>query len=184
MQTPLVTFFCRGLAASGCPALRFNFLYAEHGRKTPDKQEILVETWESVYQCAREELGSMVDSWIAAGKSMGGRVASQMVADKLFPVHGLVFLGYPLHPPDNKERLRDAHLYQINIPMLFFAGTRDPLCNMDKLDTVLHNLRAPWDLFVVEKGDHSFHVPKSMGMTEEEIYRQIIEKTVSWLSAG
>lgn len=184
MQTPLITSFCRGLAASGCFALRFNFLYTEHGRKSPDKQEVLVETWEYAFQCAREELGSMVDSWIGAGKSMGGRVAAQMVAEKCLPVDGLIFLGYPLHPQGDTEKLRDAHLYKIAVPMLFFAGTRDSLCNMDKLSAVLSNLRAPWDLHTVDKGDHSFHVPKSTGVTEEEVYKQIIEKAVSWLSAG
>jgi hypothetical protein len=184
MNTPLITSFCRGLAISGYPALRFNFLYTEHGRKAPDKQEVLEETWVSAYRLAREELGGKVDTWIAAGKSMGGRIASQMVANNLLPVHGLVFLGYPLHGPGKSGKLRDAHLYLITIPMLFFAGTRDQLCNMEKLDVVLKSLKAPWDLFTLEKGDHSLHVPKSTGMTEKEIFSQIVERTVKWLSAG
>ena len=184
MNSPLITSFCRGLAATGHPVLRFNFLYTEHGRKAPDKQEILEETWGSVYRFAREELGGKVDFWVAAGKSMGGRVASQMVSNNLLPVDGLVFLGYPLHSPSNKEKLRDAHLYQIRIPMLFFAGTRDQLCDMEKLKAVLKSLNAPWELFTVEGGDHSFHVPKSTAMTEEEVYRRIIKKTVDWFTAG
>lgn len=183
MNTPLITSFCRGVASSGYPVLRFNFLYAEYGKKAPDKQEVLAETWESAYQHAKEELGDMADTWVAAGKSMGGRVASQMVADNLLPVHGLIFLGYPLHPPDNKEKLRDAHLYMITIPMLFFSGTRDQLCNIEKLGIVLKNINAPWDLFTIDGGDHSFHVPKSTGRTEEEIYSQVIHKTVGWLTA-
>jgi predicted alpha/beta-hydrolase family hydrolase len=181
MNAPLITFFSRGLVAAGFPVLRFNFLYTEHGRKAPDRQELLVETWKSVYRFAQDALDGVVDSWIAAGKSMGGRVASQMVADNILPVHGLVFLGYPLHPVNNKDRLRDAHLYMIRIPMLFFAGTRDQLCNMEKLDTVLKSLKAPWDLVTVEGGDHSFHVPKSTGTREEEIYEQITVRTVEWL---
>ena len=184
MNSPLITSFCRGLAATGHPVLRFNFLYTEHGRKAPDKQEILEETWGSVYRFAREELGGKVDFWVAAGKSMGGRVASQMVSNNLLPVDGLVFLGYPLHSPSNKEKLRDAHLYQIRIPMLFFAGTRDQLCDMEKLKAVLKSLNAPWELFTVDGGDHSFHVPKSTAMTEEEVYRRIIKKTVDWFTAG
>lgn len=182
MNTPLITLFSRGLAGSGFPVLRFNFLYTEQGRKVPDKQRILAETWESVYRFANAELGSAVDSWIAAGKSMGGRVASQMVAENLLPVHGLIFLGYPLHPPGDKEKLKDAHLYRIGLPMLFFAGTRDPLCNMEKLKGVLNNLQAPWELCVVDGGDHSFHVPKAMGLTEEGVFERITKKTRGWLS--
>jgi len=182
MNTQLITSFCRGLAASGFPALRFNFLYTEHGRKFPDRQEVLVETWEAVYLFARKELGTAIDLWFAAGKSMGGRVASQMVADNLLPVHGLIFLGYPLHPADNQEKLRDTHLYHIRIPMLFFAGTRDPLCNMVKLKGVLDNLRAPWELSVIDGGDHSFHLPKSAGLTEEDIFSRITKMSLEWLS--
>ena len=182
MNTPLITFFCRRLAASGFPALRFNFLYTERGQKTPDRQEILIETWGSAYQLVREELGDEIDVWIAAGKSMGGRVASQMVADNLLPVDGLIFLGYPLHPAGNKEKLRDAHLYQIKIPMLFFAGTKDTLCDMEKLKGVLNRLRAPRDIYTIEGGDHSFHVPKSAGLTEVEIYSRITQATLEWFS--
>lgn len=181
MDTPLITSFTRGLAALGFPVLRFNFLYTEYCRKTPDKQETLEQTWWSVFQYAREEIGVSVDAWIAAGKSMGGRVASQMVSDGLLPVNGLLFLGYPLHPAGDKEKLRDTHLYRIKKSMLFFAGTRDPLCNMEKLNKVLSRLQAHHKLFVIEGGDHSFHVPKSSGLTKQEIYGQIIQVANEWL---
>jgi hypothetical protein len=181
MNTPLITSFSRGLAAFGFPVLRFNFLYAEHGRKTPDKQEILEQTWQSVMQFAREELGGVVDVWIAAGKSMGGRVASQLVADNILPIHGVIFLGYPLHPAGDQEKLRDKHLYRIKESMLFFAGTRDPLCNMGKLNKVLSHLQASHELIVIDGGDHSFHVPKSSGLTEQAIHSQIIKAANEWL---
>lgn len=181
MNTPLITTFSRGLASFGFPVLRFNFLYAEHGRKTPDKQEILEQTWQSVMQFAREELGGVADVWIVSGKSMGGRVASQLVADNILPVHGLIFLGYPLHPAGDQEKLRDKHLYRIKKSMLFFAGTRDPLCNMEKLNKVLSHLQASHELIVIDGGDHSFHVPKSSGLTEQEIHNQIIKATNEWL---
>ena len=112
---------------------------------------------------------------------MGGRVASQMAADGLLPVDRLIFLGYPLHPAGDKEKLRDSHLYRIQAPMLFFAGTRDPLCALEKLKDVLHQLKASWQLFVIEGGDHSFHVPKSFHKTEEEIFSQIAQKSLEWL---
>ena len=131
METPLLVAFSEGLAAAGYPTLRFNFLYKENGRKTPDRYGTLAETWRQAAVFFRERLSRQIDSWVAAGKSMGGRVASQMVADGLLAAGRLVFLGYPLHPSGNKESLRDAHLYRISVPMLFFAGTRDPLCDLE-----------------------------------------------------
>jgi len=182
MNTPLIVSFSEGLAMAGYPTLRFNFLYREHGKKAPDRQEVLVETWQSVYRFAVEAIGADTDSWVAAGKSLGGRIASQMVSDGLLPVDRLIFLGYPLHPFDNKEKLRDTHLHRIEIPMLFFAGTRDPLCDMEKLNGVLKQFRASWDLYTIDGGDHSFHVPKRTGMQDGEIFERIVSKTLDWLA--
>jgi hypothetical protein len=105
-----------------------------------------------------------------------------MVAEKKLPVGRLIFLGYPLHAPGKKDRVRDGHLYEIPIPMLFFAGTRDRLCDLQLLRQVLSKLIAPWELEVIEGGDHSFHVPKSYATDPTEIYEQIVCKTVEWLS--
>jgi len=181
MNNPLLAAFTDGLAESGYPALRFNFPYKEKGRSNPDRQEKLEETWKNVCRHFREQSGVAVFRIIAAGKSMGGRVASQMVAGKKLPVEGLIFLGYPLHPAGDPSRIRDAHLYQIDVPMLFFAGTRDPLCDLEKLQNVLSRLSAPWKLDVVEGGDHSFNVPKSMGVTESEVFARILSTTAKWL---
>ena len=122
-----------------------------------------------------------VNHLIAAGKSMGGRVASQMTAGKKLPLEGLIFLGYPLHPAGNPSKIRDAHLYQIEMPMLFFAGTKDSLCDMTTLQTVLNKLSATWKLEIIEGGDHSFHVPKSMGIDESSIYERIVKTTTQWI---
>jgi uncharacterized protein len=182
MNTPLLSAFSEGLANAGYPVMRFNFLYSEHGKKTPDRPEILVKTWLSAYSFFKETMGNDINFIIGAGKSMGGRIASQMVADNILPVNGLIFLGYPLHPAQNTQKLRDSHLYRIMVPMLFFAGTRDPLCNLDTLNTVLKKIEAPWDLNIIEGGDHSFHVPKSMEETDRKIYEKIIKKTIDWFS--
>jgi predicted alpha/beta-hydrolase family hydrolase len=184
MHTPLIVSFSEDLTRAGYPTLRFNFLYKERGKKAPDRQETLVQTWQSAYRFAVDTIGASVGSWVAAGKSMGGRVASEMVSDGLLPVDRLIFLGYPLHPFDNKEKLRDAHLRRIEIPMLFFAGTRDPLCDMEKLNGVLKQLRAPWDLHVIEGGDHSFHVPRRAGIQDEKIFKQITAETLAWLASS
>lgn len=180
MGAPLLVAFSEGLAIAGYPTLRFNFPYTEAGRKAPDKYEVLAETWQSAEAFLSSNVAGL-SRWVAAGKSMGGRVASQMIADSLLNAQRLVFLGYPLHPAGGKDRLRDAHLYRIAVPMLFFAGTRDPLCDLEILRTVLDRVKTPWRLDIIEGGDHSFHVPKSAGVPEERIFSRIVEKTVRWL---
>lgn len=182
MDAPLIASFAEGLCAAGYPALRFNFLYKEEQRSAPDRQEALVRTWGAVFAHTRQLLAGKIDSWVAAGKSMGGRVASQMAAEGLLPVDGLIFLGYPLHPADDTGRLRDSHLYGVDTPMLFFAGTRDPLCSLPLLKGVLERLKAPWQLLTIEGGDHSFHVPKSLRRQEGEIFSEITGKAVDWLN--
>ncbi|MDR2019051.1 MAG: dienelactone hydrolase family protein [Syntrophobacterales bacterium] len=181
MTTALLVAFAEGIAKAGYPVLRFNFLYSEHGRKTPDRPEALMDAWLAACRSFKEIMGSKATSITAAGKSLGGRMAAIMAADGILPADSLIFLGYPLHPMDNKEKLRDAHLYRVKIPMLFFEGTRDPLCDLGKLDPVLKSLQTSWDLFTIEGGDHSFHVPKSLGLTEEEVFGRIVKKTIDWL---
>ena len=114
---------------------------------------------------------------------MGGRVASQMVSEGLLSADLLIFLGYPLHPPSKKDKLRDAHLYNIKVPMLFFTGTRDSLCDLDLLKKVLDKLAVPWSLEIIEGGDHSFNVPKYMELTQQEVYDQVLRKTIAWLES-
>jgi predicted alpha/beta-hydrolase family hydrolase len=181
MNDPLIEFISGGLCEAGYLTLRFNFPYKEKGRKAPDSQPKLVQTWQSVYRFLNTHPEFGTENIVACGKSMGGRVASQMVADGLLAVKKLVFLGYPLHPPGKKDQLRDAHLYRIQIPLLFFAGTRDTLCDLNILNAVLERLKAPWDLGVIESGDHSFRVPKSNPVSQADTYAQILNKTNGWL---
>ena len=183
MNNPLIVFLSEGLAHTGYPTLRFNFPYKEKGRKVPDSQGVLVRTWQSAYEFLRGHPESAPGRVLAAGKSMGGRVASQMVAEGLLGADGLIFLGYPLHPPGDKGKLRSANLFQIRVPLLFFTGTRDSLCDVSLLRGVLERLSVPWDLEMIEGANHSFRVPKSSGQTGEEIYGRILGKTVAWLEA-
>jgi len=181
MNAPLVSAFSEGVAAAGHPVLRFNFLYREQGRKNPDREEVLAETWLGAHRCLAESSGLDIHRTIGAGKSLGGRIAARMVADGLLPLDRLIFLGYPLHPAGSPEKLRDEYLYRIRVPMLFFAGSRDPLCNLEKLKGVLGRLHTDWELAIIAGGDHSFHVPRTLGMEETEITRRIVEKTLEWL---
>jgi len=182
MHTPLLVHFSAGLCRAGYLGLRFNFPYKEKGQKAPDPQEKLVRTWQAAFEFVYNHSQFGTPRIVAAGKSMGGRIASQMAADGLVSPKALVFLGYPLHPPGRKEQLRDAHLYRINIPMLFFAGTRDALCDLELLKPVVSRLKAPTDLEVIEGGDHSFVLPKSFKVSEQEVCDRILKRTIAWLN--
>jgi predicted alpha/beta-hydrolase family hydrolase len=184
MNNPLIVAAARGLCREGFLALRFNFLYKENERKSPDSQKILVGTWHAVYQYLKEHPEFAVEKVVAAGKSMGGRVASQMAAAGELPVQGLVFLGYPLHAPGKKDKLRDSHLYDINVPLLFFAGARDSLCDLGLLKKVLARLKVARELEVIDGGDHSFKMLKSADIAPEQVHDQIILKMVAWLKAN
>ena len=181
MEHPLLAAFTDGLAGAGYPAWRFNFPYKEKGLKLPDRPETLEATWAAVCRRAAGESGAR--RLVAAGKSMGGRIASIMAAEGRLPVEGLIFLGYPLHPADDPSRLRDAHLYRITIPMLFFAGTRDRLCDLGKLQAVLGRLTGTWRLDVIEGGDHSFQLPKAMGVVQSDVFARIADTSIQWLEA-
>jgi uncharacterized protein len=181
MNQAMIAFLAEELAQAGYVTLRFNFLYKEQGKNAPDTQEKLYQAWDGAYRFLCEHPVYLMEHITAAGKSMGGRIASQMVADGRLPVEQLIFLGYPLHAPGKKDKLRDQHLYGINIPMRFLAGTRDQLCDLELLRGVLSRLKAPWDLEVIEGGDHSFNVPKSIGSDPQEIYGRILHKILVWL---
>ncbi len=184
MENPLLVFLAEGLARAGVLALRFNFPYMDAGRKTPDKSEVLEATWGAAFTFLTNHPLYPPAFIVAAGKSMGGRIASQAAALGRLPVRGLVFYGYPLHPPGHPEKIRDAHLYSLSIPMFFFEGTRDPFCDLKLLETVLKKVKTPWGLEIIEGGDHSYKVPASKGLTIQVVYRKILDKTVEILKSG
>ena len=183
MHSPLIVAVAGGLADAGHVNLRFNFPYKEHKKKSPDSQATLERTWQSAHYYLINNPHAAVSRIIAAGKSMGGRVAAQMAAAGELDASALVFFGYPLHAPGRTNRLRDAHLYDIKVPMLFFAGTRDPLCNMEKLRKVLSRLKVPVDLETVEGGDHSFRLPKSSSRPSSAVHDQIVNKCIQWIES-
>jgi hypothetical protein len=182
MNQPLLMFLAGRMAQAGYLTLRFNFIYKEQGKKTPDRPEVLDRTWEAAYEFLHSHPHYRPELIMGAGKSMGGRIASQMVAAGKLPLARLIFLGYPLHPAGRKDQLRDQHLYAIKIPLLFFAGTRDPLCDLELLHRVLAHLQAPWQLEVIEGGDHSFNLPQTARLNPEAIYDSILHKSLEWLS--
>ena len=182
MNHPLLVYLAEHLARAGLLTLRFNFLYREEGRNRPDGPEVLREAWDGAHRflSGHPDRPARI---VAAGKSLGGRIASHMVAEGRLSVDGLVFLGYPLHAPGRKDSPRDGHLYGIGVPMLFFSGTRDALCDLELLRGVLVKLTAPWDLEVVEGGDHSFNVPKALSANPEEVHLRMLQKMLGWLKS-
>lgn len=183
MENPLIVDLANGLAVAGCLTLRFNFLYKEKGRKAPDSQKKLEYTWQQVYRYLEAHPQYATKKIVAAGKSMGGRVASQMAAAGDLPAAGLVFLGYPLHPPGKKDRLRDAHLYDLHMPLMFYAGSRDPFCDLELLYPVLNRLNCDWELDIIEGGDHSFRFLKSAEISPQQVHDRILDKIVDWIKA-
>lgn len=154
MRNATLDGFAAGLAAAGVGCLRFNFLYSEAGRRGPDREPLLRLAWGAAFDRGRE-LGEPV--W-AGGKSMGGRIASTMASDGELDAAGLVFVGYPLHAPGRPDRLRDAHLDRIQVPMLWLQGTADPFARWNLLEGVLDRIGDRATLHRVEGGDHSFRV--------------------------
>jgi uncharacterized protein len=183
MNNPLLVSFCENLADAGYLAVRFNFPYKEQGRKAPDRPEILELTWQRVFHFIKDKSGQSLRKIFLAGKSMGGRIASEMLAKGSLTSAGMIFLGYPLHPAGNKEKLRNKHLHLIKIPLLFFAGTRDSLCDLELLKAVLRPLGPQIELEVIEGADHSFNLPKSSSLTSRQVYEKIARRSIQWISA-
>jgi len=168
------------LRLNGLNVVRFNFLYREKGASGPDRMPRLEECFAAVVEHARQELDHGV--FIIGGRSMGGRAAS-MMASKSFECDALLLFAYPLHPSGQPEKLRDAHLSSIEVPVLCFSGTRDALCRRDLMETALKTVKTRWDMQWIEGADHSFHVPKSSGNTDAGVLTAMSEHTGRWIQA-
>ncbi len=180
MHHPFISFIHERLAERGILSVKFNFPYKEQGRKAPDRMPVLQTTWQQILAAVREDSELSPKRLFLAGKSMGGRAASMLAAEGE-SCNGLVFLGYPLHPPGKPDRLRIEHLFRIRCPMLFIQGTRDRLCELDELQTLLESLTAPVHLHVIQGGDHSFKVLKRLVRSEEEVWEEIVQAMTAWI---
>jgi len=179
--SPFMVTFATALASRGIDIVTFNFLYSEHGRRIPDPTSRLEMCHRSVIDAVRDRRKSNAERLAIGGKSMGGRIASQVAAAGAGELAGLVFLGYPLHPPGRSDRLRDAHLPAVKAPMLFVQGSRDAFGTPDELQPIIARLRPAAELYVVEGGDHSFKVPKRAGVGQQEVYAAIQDYVAEWL---
>jgi uncharacterized protein len=172
MEHPFLAGFCRAIGGHEVATARFNFPYMETGRRSPDPERTLREAWQQAFEAVGEMAGPR--PVLVGGKSLGGRIASMCVADGM-PAAGLVFLGYPFHPPGKPERVRDAHLYEIRVPMLLLQGTADPFANPRVVQRVLEKIGPLAEHHPIEGGDHSFNVrgrkrdPREVGADLAEI---------------
>ena len=175
MDSPFMMFFRTELTNRGFVCATFNFEYMENKRRMPDPQPKLQARYRSVVEeVIAEHHPTRV---FIGGKSMGGRVASYIAGDTP-GVSGLVFLGYPLHPPGKPEQLRDQHLYALKLPMLFISGTKDTFAERDLLEKVVRKIGQHATLVWVEGGDHSLKTRRK----DQDSLRNAVDTIVVWVS--
>jgi len=184
--------FASGLASRGLQVVTFNFPFTERGTKLPDPQPVLEACYRAVLaQIAADAAGAALPLFIG-GKSLGGRIASHVAAardvgdasisawwDRL---RGLVFLGYPLHPPGKPQQVRVSHLPRIAHPMLVVQGAKDAFGTPAELRLFFDVLPAPAEVYVVEQGDHSLKVPKRSGLSQAAVFGAAQDRIAAWIS--
>jgi hypothetical protein len=180
MNHPFMAAVADGLAERGLASLRYQFPYMERGSKRPDPPKVARAAVRAAVAAAAHALPGL--ALVAGGKSFGGRMTSQaQVAAPLPHVRGLVFLGFPLHPPDRPAVDRATHLSQVEVPMLFLQGARDTFATLDRLRPVVETLGPRATLKVFENADHSFHVPARSGRRDAEVLGDVLDAVAGWV---
>jgi predicted alpha/beta-hydrolase family hydrolase len=169
------------LGESGIATLRYQFPYMQKASRRPDPPAVLKATVRAAVRAAAAAAPDL--PLLAGGKSMGGRMTSQAAADEpLEGVRGIVFFGFPLHPAGSPSSERGAHLSRVTLPMLFLQGTRDRLAELERLRPLLAAIpRATLSVF--EGADHSFHLPKSAGRTDDDLLSEMARTVADWTSS-
>jgi predicted alpha/beta-hydrolase family hydrolase len=168
------------LADLGIATFRYQFPYMEKGLKRPDHETLLTATVRAAIAAAREQSPDL--ALFAGGKSMGGRMTSiATAAEPLEGVRGLIFFGFPLHAAGRPGAERGKHLFKIRVPMLFLQGSRDTLADLRLLEPVCKGLGKKAELYVVEGGDHSFHMLKTSGRSDNAVLDEVVSKAAAWM---
>lgn len=181
MNHPFMQRAAEALEARGIATYRYNFPYMEAKKSRPDSPAVAEDAVrKAVAEAARRHPRLPI---LAGGKSFGGRMTSQAQASQPMPgVRGLVFFGFPLHPPGKAGKSRAEHLTSVDVPMLFLQGTRDEFAQLDLLREVVDGLGERATLHLVEQGDHSFKVPKkSTGKTEADVITELADTVKQWV---
>jgi len=180
MAHPFMSAIAEGLAARGVATLRYQFPYMERGSRRPDVPRVAQATVRAAVARAAELAPGL--PLLAGGKSFGGRMTSQAQAASPLPgVRGLAFLGFPLHPAGKPSDERAAHLFEVEVPMLFLQGTRDELAGQSLLQATVERLGARGTLHWLEYADHSFHVPARSGRKDAEVMAEAIDALGCWI---
>jgi predicted alpha/beta-hydrolase family hydrolase len=183
-RSPFMVDFARGIAARGIDVVTFDFLYTEQRRRVPDRGPLLETCYRAVIELVSEEVDSARHALFIGGKSMGGRIATQVAAAGLTqPIAGLVLLGYPLHPPGRPDVRRDAHLSAVKRPMLFAQGSRDTFGSPAELAPLSASLDPPPTFHVIDGGDHSFKLSRRDAAAQAAVYAQAQQNVAAWIEA-
>lgn len=182
MAHSFMTNFANGLAECGIATLRYQFPYMEQGSKRPDVPKVAHAAVRAAVAQAALLLPGL--PLFAGGKSYGGRMTSQAQALSPLPgVHGLVFVGFPLHAAGKPADERAAHLFEIDRPMLFLQGTRDELAALDLLQPLIERLGERATLALFDDADHSFHVRARSGRTDGQTLEAMLDAMAGWARA-
>jgi predicted alpha/beta-hydrolase family hydrolase len=179
MSHPFLEKLAGELAEARVATFRYQFPYMEERRHVPDRAPVAAATVAAAVRAAAKASPELI--LLAGGKSFGGRMSSQAASQGLLEgVRGLVFFGFPLHPPNKPGTKRAEHLAEVPMPMLFLQGTRDTLADLKLLRPICADLGARATLQIIETADHSFHVLKSSGLSDADALRGLAQTTASW----
>jgi hypothetical protein len=180
MAHPFMAAVANGLAERGIATLRYQFPYMERGSKRPDSPKLAHATVRAAVDAAAQRLPGM--PLVAGGKSFGGRMTSQaQAAAPLRGVRGIVFIGFPLHPPSQPSDERGKHLADVQLPMLFLQGTRDELADLALLQPLVQALGERATFKVIEHADHSFHVLARSGRNDKQVMEELLDAVGAWV---
>lgn len=183
-RSGFIVAFARAIAALGIDVVTFDFPYITAKRRIPDRGPVLEACYRAVIEHVRREIESARRFLFVGGKSMGGRIATQVAAaDHNLPVAGLVLLGYPLHPPGRPQQLRATHLPSVSRPMLFVQGSRDNFGTPSELTPTLEGVSPAPTLHVVVGGDHSLIVSPRNSQVQESVYDDVQRTIARWIHA-
>jgi predicted alpha/beta-hydrolase family hydrolase len=179
MAHPFMAAVAEGLAERSIATLRYQFSYMEQGSKRPDPPALAQAAVRAAVAKAEELADGL--PLIAGGKSFGGRMTSQaQAASPLDGVHGLAFVGFPLHPAGKPSAERAKHLAEVKVPMLFLQGTRDTLADLALLEPMVGGLGKRATLHLFDDADHSFHVPARTGRKDADVMREMLDVFLGW----
>lgn len=180
MHHPFMVDLSNAIASLGIHAVRFNFPYMEQGRRAPGSPKDAIAAWKVVIEAISTQYPQA--SIFISGKSYGGRMASHLLAeDASINAKGIIYIGFPLHAPGRDSKDRANHLGDISIPQLFIQGTKDKLANFEMINEVVASLPNA-EIKVIENGDHSFKVSKSVGISKQEMIEKLAKISSDWIN--